>query len=180
MEQTEVILNYYEKICSLATSFLGNADDARKTTLDVLSTATVVAERRGADFPVSDWLYRNCIRTCLRKTGAAASVRPAALDDCMPVFSAEGRHAIPLDDWTGTVERIPRSRVRETVRRFIGDLPEKSRVAVILVDVEGLSVVDAGRILGLPVPAVILHLHKARLCLREKLARYTRVGHEPA
>jgi RNA polymerase sigma-70 factor (ECF subfamily) len=164
---------YYDRICSLAMSLLENEEAARQTTLDVLSAAVTVAERGQAGIPPFLWLYRSAIRACVGAAGRAAFAWGDPTDACLPAFSDEGRHALPVDDWTATSERIPHPLVSDAVRRFIGELPHPGRIAVILVDVQGLTVDEVGRILDLPPATVIARLHRARLCLREKLSGFS-------
>jgi RNA polymerase sigma-70 factor (ECF subfamily) len=164
---------YYDRICSLASSLLGNEEDAVETTLDVLSTAAASVLEVGTRSPVFLALYRDCIRACLDRNGFAGRESTEDSDDDFPAFSNEGRHSLPVADWTAEADRLPFPLVRDAIRRFIGELPHPWRIAVILVDVQGLTVEEVGRILDLPARTVIGRLHRGRLSLRGKLSDYS-------
>lgn len=95
----------------------------------------------------------------------------------MPVFTEDGMHASLIDDWSKEVERKALDKeLGQVIKQFTGNLSEKYRVVFVLSDVEGLSNEETAQILGLTVPAVKSRLHRARLYLREQLARYLREG----
>jgi RNA polymerase sigma-70 factor (ECF subfamily) len=58
------------------------------------------------------------------------------------------------------------------VRRALDALPPEFRAVVVLVDIEGLSYVEAADVLGCPVGTVRSRLHRGRLALREWLRPY--------
>jgi RNA polymerase sigma-70 factor (ECF subfamily) len=95
----------------------------------------------------------------------------------MPVFTDEGMHASPMDDWSKEVERDAlNEELGQMIRKFTEELSEKYRVVFVLSDVEGLSNEETAKILGLTVPAIKSRLHRARLYLREQLSRYLQEG----
>ncbi len=63
----------------------------------------------------------------------------------------------------------PSSVPRERVHRAIDALPEGERVALLLVMWDGLSHIEAGRVLGCSANAVALRLFKARARIRRQL-----------
>jgi len=95
----------------------------------------------------------------------------------MPVFTEDGMHAGPIDDWSKEVERKALDKeLGQVIRKSTENLSEKYRVVFVLSDVEGLSNEETAKILGLTVPAVKSRLHRARLYLRERLSTYLREG----
>jgi RNA polymerase sigma-70 factor (ECF subfamily) len=100
-----------------------------------------------------------------------------AIEDFMPVFTEDGMHASPMDDWSKEVERKAlNEELGKMIRRFTEELSEKYRVVFVLSDIEGLSNEETAKILGMTVPAVKSRLHRARLYLREQLSRYLQDG----
>jgi RNA polymerase sigma-70 factor (ECF subfamily) len=100
-----------------------------------------------------------------------------SIEEFMPVFTEDGMHASPVEDWSKEVERkMLDKELGNVIKKFTGDLSEKYRVVFVLSDVEGLSNEETAQILGLTVPAVKSRLHRARLYLREQLSRYLREG----
>lgn len=76
---------------------------------------------------------------------------------------------------TGPPERTTRplqAELRMVLTAAIDDLPVDYRTAVILRDVEGLSNLEIGEVLGIGVPNVKSRVHRARLFLRKRLGQY--------
>jgi RNA polymerase sigma-70 factor (ECF subfamily) len=100
-----------------------------------------------------------------------------SIEEFMPVFTDEGMHASPMDDWSKEVERDAlNEELGRMIRKYTEELSEKYRVVFVLSDVEGLSNEETARVLGLTVPAIKSRLHRARLYLREQLSRYLLEG----
>jgi RNA polymerase sigma-70 factor (ECF subfamily) len=57
------------------------------------------------------------------------------------------------------------------VAAALGDLDERFRRVVELVDVEGLSYAEAASVLGVPAGTIMSRLHRARTRMRDRLAR---------
>lgn len=74
--------------------------------------------------------------------------------DCKLLAALEDRAAPPAE----LLRRLP----PRVVRECIGRLPDIYRVALLLRDVEGLSVVETADALGIPESAVKLRHHRAR------------------
>ena len=61
---------------------------------------------------------------------------------------------------------------REALRRALTELPVPQREAVLLRDVEGVSLSRAARILGVTVPALKSRLRRGRCALRQALGEH--------
>ena len=82
-----------------------------------------------------------------------------------------------LADWSPDPESMyGQSEMAEILRKTIQGLPPGFRVVFVLRDVEGLSTEETAECLGLSIPAVKSRLLRARLQLRERLARYFKKG----
>lgn len=62
--------------------------------------------------------------------------------------------------------------LRDILERAISKLPDQYRAVFILRDVDGMSNQEVSEVLKLSIPAVKSRLHRSRLMLRKKLARY--------
>jgi RNA polymerase sigma-70 factor, ECF subfamily len=62
----------------------------------------------------------------------------------------------------------------DQVRRAMGDLPEDQRLALLLVDVEGLSQEEVAAVLGVPEGTVKSRTSRARAALKEKLMAHAK------
>ena len=81
----------------------------------------------------------------------------------------------PLDQ-LATGESDPEEAVlrlldHEALHRALTQLPEGFRMAVVLVDIHGLSCAEAAEVMGTPRGTVLSRLHRARARLREELGK---------
>ncbi|MBI4561695.1 MAG: sigma-70 family RNA polymerase sigma factor [Candidatus Rokubacteria bacterium] len=90
-----------------------------------------------------------------------------------PQFDEDGRHVELMQDWSARVEEVPLGgELRTVLRSAIDSLPPEYRMAFLLRDVEGLSNPEVARTLQISLPAVKSRIHRSRLFLRQRLARY--------
>ena len=174
---TELLRLFQGKIFNLAMSILKNESDAEEATQDVFMTVIRKADTFKGNSALYSWMYRICVNTCLMRLRGKRRNDTVSIEEFMPVFTEEGMHASPMDDWSKEVERKAlNEELGQMIRKFTDQLSEKYKVVFVLSDVEGLSNEETAQILGLTVPAVKSRLHRARLFLREQLSRYMREG----
>ena len=168
---------FHGKIYGLAMSILKNESDAEEAAQDVFMTVFQKADTFKGNSALYSWIYRICVNACLMRLRGKRRQETVSIEEFMPVFTEEGKHAGAVESWGKEVERKMLNReLGQVIRKFTEDLSEKYRVVFVLSDVEGLSNEETAQILGLSVPAVKSRLHRARLYLREKLSRYLREG----
>ena len=174
---SELLRLFQGKIFNLAMSILKNESDAEEATQDVFMTVIRKADTFKGNSALYSWMYRICVNTCLMRLRGKRRNDTVSIEEFMPVFTEEGMHASPMDDWSKEVERKAlNEELGRMIRKFTDQLSEKYKVVFVLSDVEGLSNEETAQILGLTVPAVKSRLHRARLFLREQLSRYMRDG----
>ncbi|MFI5403761.1 MAG: RNA polymerase sigma factor, partial [Planctomycetota bacterium] len=116
----------------------------------------------------STWLYRVTVNRCrdeLRRRATVKHTRPRPLggpDPDDPPADPPARAASPED---AAVSRESLALVAAAVAA----LPEESREALVLRDVEGLSYEEIAAALEVPVGTVRSRLHRARSLLRDRL-----------
>lgn len=168
---------YHEKVYGLAMSILMNKSDAEEATQDVFLAAVRKADRFQGNRALHPWIYRICVNSCLARLRRNRRTETAPIEDFLPVFTKEGAHAKPVEDWSRDVERrIPDREFGKVIGGFTEELPERYRVVFALCDVQGFSYQETAQILDLPVAEVKSHLHRAKLYLRERLSRYLQDG----
>jgi len=173
----ELLHLFQGKIFNLAMSILKNESDAEEATQDVFMTVIRKADTFKGNSALYSWMYRICVNTCLMRLRGKRRNETVSIEEFMPVFTDEGMHASPMDDWSKEVERDAlNEELGRMIRKFTDQLSEKYKVVFVLSDVEGLSNEETAKILGLTVPAVKSRLHRARLYLREQLSRYLQDG----
>lgn len=173
----ELLRLFQGKIFNLAMSILKNESDAEEATQDVFMTVVRKADTFKGNSALYSWMYRICVNTCLMRLRGKRRNDTVSIEEFMPVFTEEGMHASPMDDWSKEVERKAlNEELGQMIRKYTDQLSEKYKVVFVLSDVEGLSNEETAQILGLTVPAVKSRLHRARLYLREQLSRYLLEG----
>jgi RNA polymerase sigma-70 factor (ECF subfamily) len=149
------------RLYNLAFRMVGNAADAEDLLQDIFLTVYRKLESfRGAS-ALGTWLYRLGMNVCLDRLRSKAARQDQAtntLDERLSGAQVSGTLA--------GVSRID-------LERAIASLPEGSRAAFLLHDVEGFDHTEVGQLLGVAEGTSKSQVHKARLRIREFL-------HQPA
>ena len=162
---------YGSRVYRLAVRVTGNASDAEEVVQDALWTVVRKIDTFRGDSAFGSWLYRIVANAAFQKVRARRRHPEVSLDDVLPVFHDDGAHAQPIDDWSPRVnDPCRQTEVRRALSAALDDLPADARTAVILRDVEGLSMAEMAATLGLTVASAKTRVHRARLFLRKRLA----------
>ena len=133
----EIFLRHRDRIWAVSVRTLGNPADAA----DVLQETFIKAMRSAGSFrgdsAVTTWLHRIAVNTCLDHL-RASSRRPT---DELVTDDSETSHPQP--------DRYAQRDTEIVVRSALAQIPEDQRVAIVLIDIEGLSVSQAAEILGI-------------------------------
>jgi RNA polymerase sigma-70 factor (ECF subfamily) len=168
---------YHSRVYGLAMSIVKNESDAEEVVQDVFLAVVRKADLFRGNSALYSWIYRICVNTCLMRLRKGRREESVPIDDFLPVFTKEGVHARPVQDWSREVERrLLDKELGQIISRFTGHLPEKYRVVFALCDVQGLSYEETAEVLDLSIAAVKSRLHRARLFLRERLGHYLQDG----
>jgi RNA polymerase sigma-70 factor (ECF subfamily) len=148
------------RVYSLAVRMLGNTADAE----DLLQEIFLAAHRKLGSFrgesALGTWLYRlatNQILDYVRSRSARTGQLTDGLEDDSVVADAAGHR---LGD---------RAIARIDLERALAQLPEGSRAAFVLHDVQGLEHSEVAEVLGIAEGTSKSQVHKARLRLRRLL-----------
>jgi RNA polymerase sigma-70 factor (ECF subfamily) len=128
---------------------------------DVVQEALVRAWTRAERFDVrrallTTWLYRIVVNLCIDQR---RRLRPEPMP---PGFD-------PVDPGAGASEEMEIEQREHALALALSDLPPRQRAAMTLVYDEGLSGIEAARVLGLSAKAVERLLARARAFLRSRL-----------
>ncbi len=163
---TALVRRYENRVYNLAFRMLGNADDAADVAQETFLAAYEGLGRFRAESALYTWLYRIAVNKALSRRRAKSSRREfVPADDPSPLLTAASRFQAP-DEVAEEKERAVI--VQDAISRLPGDL----RAVVILKDIEGLEYEEIAGVLKLALGTVKSRLHRARLSLRETLARY--------
>lgn len=128
----QLVVRHRDRLWALALRTTGDREDASDALQDALVSAFRAAGGYRGDAAVTTWLHRIVVNACLDR------LRRRRRHPTVPLPEAEP--ADSHDDHAAT-------EVRLDVQAALAALPEHQRVALSLVDMQGLSVAEAARVL---------------------------------
>ena len=172
-----LVRTYQQRVFNMVFRMLGNREEAEDVAQDVFVTVFQSAANFRGDSKFSTWLYRVTINHCknrlkyLKRRGRHMG-RP--LDEIAEHELARGsgeaqptfHSSIPRPDDMAAGRQLERIIQQEMAR-----LDEDHRLLLVLRDIQGLSYQEMADVTGLNVGTIKSRLHRARLALKEALAR---------
>jgi RNA polymerase sigma-70 factor, ECF subfamily len=169
-----LIAAYGDRAYRLAARITGNQQDAEEAVQDALWSVVRKIDTFRGDSAFGSWIYRivsNAAYEKIRRRRRA--VREIALDEVLPPFDEDGRHAGSISDWSsGIDDPAVQTELRSVLSSAISELPAHYRAVVVLRDIEGLSLAEVADALAISVPTVKSRAHRARLSLRKRLSMF--------
>jgi RNA polymerase sigma-70 factor (ECF subfamily) len=163
----ELFRRHRDRLWAVALRTMGDPEDAADALQDAMVSAYRAAGSFRGDSAVTTWLHRVVVNACLDRMRRRGS-RPT-----VPLPEVETEYARPA----GTDE-IATADLRLALQSALATLPEEQRVALVLVDVEGYSVEETARTLGVAPGTVKSRCARARAKLLP-LLRHLREGNPP-
>jgi RNA polymerase sigma-70 factor (ECF subfamily) len=167
----EILSRYESKVMNLALRFTRSQEDAEEVMQDVFTTVYRKIESFRGNSAFSSWLYRIVVNAAFMKLRKKKQSQTISMEDLAPAVK---QYCIERDTTSGNHSygvAITRE-LQEVLQRAIDRLPDQYRAVFVLRDVDGLSNQETGQILDLSIPAVKSRLHRSRMMLRKRLARY--------
>lgn len=152
----ELFYRHHRQLYRLATLTSVNRDDAAEALQDALLAAHRTAGSFRQDSEVRSWLHRIVVNACLDRLRRNKFRDYAELDD------QSGR----IPDPTAHIDTAI------VVERALLSLPLDQRAAVVAVDMQGFSVAETARMLGVPEGTVKSRCARARGKLAESLKSF--------
>lgn len=158
----ELVRRHRDRLWAVALRTTGDPEEAADALQDALISAFRNAGSFRGEAAVTTWLHRVVVNACLdrmRRRKARPSV-PLPEED-----PDSGSRAVPdpRDD-------LDRLELRMEIDKALRALPVDQRSAIVLVDVEGLSVAEAAEVLGVPEGTVKSRCSRGRARLAVMLA----------
>jgi RNA polymerase sigma-70 factor, ECF subfamily len=150
----ELFYRHHRQLYRLAKITSRNPDDAADALQDAMLSAHRNAPRFRHDSAVSSWLYRIVVNACLDRLRRNKNHQTTALLD---------------DDVCHVGDPAPRVDTAIVVERALMRLPVEQRAAVVAVDMQGYSVAETARMLGVAEGTVKSQCSRARAKLAEAL-----------
>jgi RNA polymerase sigma-70 factor, ECF subfamily len=160
----------------VARRFFSNEQDAR----DVVQQAFVSVTKAIAGFEhhsrLSTWLYRIVVNEALLELRRRRRHPEVSIEELLPSFDLNGK--MEAESIGAITDELPleRRETREFVRTCIAMLPQSYRVAILLRDIEDLTVDEAAAAIGLTPNALKVRLHRGRQALRGIVQRELHAG----
>lgn len=133
----EIFRRHRDRLWSVALRTLGDPEEAADALQDAMLSAYRAAGSFRGGSAVSTWLHRIVVNACLDRIRRRKSRRTVPLPE---VESETARLA--------TTDGIALADLRMALRQALATLPDEQRAALVLVDLEGYSVEETARILG--------------------------------
>jgi len=126
------------------------------------------------DSSFGSWIYRITANAAYQKLRGRAHRRDEiSLDEVLPAFHEDGRHAGPIRDWSASIhDPVVQAELRAALVSAIGELPAQYRAVIVLHDVEGVSMAEVAGSAGITQAAAKSRVHRARLFLRKRLSMF--------
>src|SRR5256712_7519549 len=124
-----VIATYGDRAYRLAIGITGTAEDAEEVVQDAFLTVIRKIDTFRGESAFGSWLYRIVANGAYRKLRRRQGQRmEIALDDVLPAFDVDGRHAAPVADWSACVDDPSRrTELRLAMSLAIDELPAHYR-----------------------------------------------------
>jgi RNA polymerase sigma-70 factor (ECF subfamily) len=152
-----LIRHYDPGLRALTYRLLGDRDRMDDALQDAYVKAFTALPRFRGSAKVGTWLYRIVYNVCLDELRRARRNRQVLLEEA----GLRGSTRDAGDEVAG----------RGDLARALAGLTPEDRAAVLLVDAQGFSYVEAGQVLDVPAGTIASRLNRARAELREVLGR---------
>jgi RNA polymerase sigma-70 factor (ECF subfamily) len=162
---------YSPRLYNLALRILRHSQDAEDALQETFITALGKLDQFDGRSSFFTWIYRIAVNISLMALRKRSSRHRREEPLAAPGFDEIRRRE--LIDWAADPARAAlTSEMRQLMEAAIEKLPAKYRVVFVLRDLEGLSIGETAKTLGISVANVKIRLMRARLFLREALAKY--------
>ena len=157
----ELYQTHSARLYSLLLRMVGGSQDAEDLLQDVFLQAHRKLDSFRGDSTLGTWLYRLAVNQCLDFLRGRQSRMNRVTDS----FEDD-----PVQEPVSPAPVIPSAISRVDLERAIARLPEGSRLAFVLHDVEGFAHHEVATLLGISEGTSKSQVHKARLKLRAMLS----------
>jgi RNA polymerase sigma-70 factor, ECF subfamily len=141
----ELFYRHHRQLLRLAALTSRNPEDAADALQDAMLSAHRSAGSFRHDAAVSSWLYRIVVNACLDR-----------------LRRTKAQPTVALDDGYAVADRTSQVDTAIVVQRALMRLPVEQRAAVVAVDMQGYSIADTARMLGVAEGTVKSRCARAR------------------
>ena len=171
----EVVRLYQHKVFNLVFRMIGNREEAEDVAQDVFVTVLKAIDTFRGDSKFSTWLYRIAVNTCknrLKYLGRRSYRATSELDEAAERAMLEAQPSGLTPHIDGPEAVVEGRQMERLLQEGIALLDAEHRELLVLRDVEELSYDEIASITGLPEGTVKSRLHRARMALKDHLAKH--------
>ena len=166
-----LVLTYQSRAYRLAVRITNSTEDAEEVVQDACLKVVDKIDSFRSAAAFGSWFYRIVANAAFQKVRRRHGRRvDISLEDVLPAFDGDGRHATAVVDWSAAVDDPSRQvELRLRLTSAIDELPAQYRAALVMRDVEGWSCAEIAGALRLTIGSVKARVHRARLFVRKRL-----------
>lgn len=172
----EVVRAHGDKVFSLVYRMIGNRAEAEDLAQEVFVTVFKTVDTFRSESKFSTWLLRIAANHCKNRIKYLSRRRTdgGGLDD-MPEDKMADAGRAPMQAHIDAPDvLLEAAELESLMQQAIGELDEEHRLLIVLRDVEELSYEEIGEVAGLPEGTIKSRLHRARMAIKDYLAKRTR------
>ncbi len=161
---------YREPIRRYILSLVRDPAEAEDLTQETFLRAFRKVETLQDETKLSAWLYRIATNICHDRY-RQSSRRPGTVPLEAPADDTYGAAEPTLADTSSAslTNLLEQEEMSACVQRYIAELPDSQRGVILLHDLQGMTSLEIGEMLGYSVGAVKIRLHRARAKLKSAL-----------
>jgi RNA polymerase sigma factor (sigma-70 family) len=164
----EVIQHLYPVISKIVRTHLPRRDDEKDLIQEILMKTFAKLHQYKGDAPLSHWVSRLALTTCLDRL-RAQKIRPEVRHADLTPDEADAFNAAWL---TGSSPDSSKAiAARDLVDRILSNLSPEDRSLVLMVDLEGRSLQEISETTGWTVSKIKMRLFRIRPQLRQMIQR---------
>jgi RNA polymerase sigma-70 factor (ECF subfamily) len=172
---SEVVRLYQHKVYNVVYRMVGNREEAEDVAQEVFVTVFKHIDTFRGDAKFSTWLYRiatNHTRNRLKYLGRRARNSTSELDEAAERELQGAQPSAMSPQIAGPDAVLEGLQLERVVQEGIALLEPEHREVLVLRDVESLSYEEIASITGVAEGTVKSRLHRARLALKEHMAKH--------
>ena len=172
----EVVRAHGDKVFSLVYRMIGNRAEAEDLAQEVFVTVFKTVDTFRSESKFTTWLLRIAANHCKNRIKYLSRRRTdgGGLDDMPEEKMADVGRALVQGHIDGPDVMLEAAELERLMQEAITTLDEEHRLLIVLRDVEELSYEEIGEVAGLPEGTIKSRLHRARMAIKEYLARRTK------
>lgn len=156
----QIMRNHEDRVFSVCLRIMADREAALDATQETFLTVFRKAEQFQGNSALGTWIYRIAVNTCYDQLRKAKRRRTEAIPENFD----------PRDP--SAEEAVESAGMKKEIQAALGELPTDFRAAIVLADIEGMSLPEVAEVLGVPVGTVKSRLFRGRRILAERLGNH--------